>query len=166
MDKRSCVIAALAVIFSVLSLTFYKVERDEFECASYLDCIHFCSSDSEKYPDSLAKHLMNIQESPWEFHMAFDSEIEPFKVVRGNLKCFKTETYKDSEFNTSTDYFNIDQNNIVQSLNFPEKYCIEFLNEIDEENGSRPWILHQCKVNHTARKSFHGFGKKIIFKKN
>lgn len=162
MDKRSCGIAAIAVIFLIFALIFYKVEKDEFECDAFMDsCIHFCSNDAEKYPDSLVKSITSLTDSPWESHWIYESSYEEQKrVLRGNLKCLNTITYKSSELNTSLEIFE-ENPELLFSLNSPEKYCIEFLSEIDgeKEDEIRPWILHKCHVNQTAKRIFHGFGK-------
>lgn len=163
MDKKSYCIAAVAVVFVILSLIFYKVVKDEFECDAFSDnCIHLCSTDKKEFPDQLIKEVLKVPDSPWEFHWDAEDSIDEQRIVRGNLKCLHTKSFtKDDENNSSSTF---EENfEFLFSMSYPEKYCIEFLKNIDGgiENKSRPWILHKCDKNQTAQRIFHGFGKFI-----
>lgn len=160
MDKRSCVIAAFAAVSLILVATFYKVERNEFDCDVFdSGCVHFCSTDEKESPDDLVNLLKGDGEF---FDMVLEDEDSKVKVLRGNLKCLETKILTQQQINESS---LDDKFEMYVSLHHPEANCLEFMKPIDGNsvNKSRPWVLHTCDKNVTMQRIFHGIGESLKF---
>ena len=153
-------IAIAALIYLILLGVFYKVEKDEFECEPFMDeCLHVCVS-AKDLPDEEVKTKISEDVSETRYGIFDWIDQEGFRIIRGNLKCLETKVVESKDM--VDDMSVIDEFHPAVLMNFPEKYCLDFLDEkiINEEgNETLTWRMHTCSTNVVAQRIFHGIGK-------